>query len=133
MDAVLYFNESAEAEPPADTVPMRDAPDYYAWKDGEKVDLDPTALFDELITDAYFKYKSYVGVATPSAQSESRKWGDFLMKAIKENRALDARMNPGAGEDSIPDKPELQYDDGEDQDVPLIDDIPQPPDEEPTS
>ena len=133
MDAVLYFNRSDEADPPPDAVPMREAPDYYAWKDGEKVDVDPSTVFDELIADGYFKYKSYVSVATPGAQNEARKWGDFLMKAIEKNRALDARMNPNSGEDGLPDKPELKYDDGGDADVPLIDDVPQPPPEESTS
>lgn len=129
MDAVLYFNKSDETEPPRDKVPMREAPDFYAWKGGEKVELSPDELFDELITDGYFKYKQYVGVATPNAQNEARKWGDFLMKAIKENRTFNARMNPGGGEGDVPEKPELQYDDGDD-DVPLIDDIEQPPPEE---
>lgn len=126
MDAVQYFSENKEAKSPRDEVPIRDAPNFHAYQDGEKVELDPEKIYEELQADAYFKYKSYLDRATPSSQQEARRWAEFLMKTLKEHRGSKPPALQGDGLDKTPEEVELQYDDGEDVDVPLISDVPQP-------
>lgn len=123
MEAILYFSGSDEIERPRENVPIDQVTRKYAWEDGEEIVLGKEEIYSQLELDAYFKYKKSLDIATPASQAEARKWGEFLMKVIKERTSYNkATSKP---HEDVPEKPELLYDDG-DSPPPTIDELKQP-------